>query len=185
MVCVVVLFKTEEKAVLQERLCSSLSHILYQNNYRASSGLDPCTAGGKHAPSCSRKGYKCPQHEERFEDMVRKCQQYISHVAEDENLPQEVGDFKELQIRWGIEKIMRERVIIEMGLVQSGACKPVGKVSNYIVCYHCGPSLGTLVPSGVRKTKQNNTKIVTKQLYWSRSENHFKVEVNKTKWSLT
>lgn len=30
--------------------------------------------------------------------MVRGRQQYISHVAEDENLPQEVGDFKELQI---------------------------------------------------------------------------------------
>lgn len=46
----------------------------------------------------AEKGYKCPRNEERFEDMVRKRQQYISHVAEDENLPQEVEDFKELQI---------------------------------------------------------------------------------------
>lgn len=43
--------------------------------------------------------------------MVRKRQQYISHVAEDENLPQEVEDFKELQIIKGIERIMREKVI--------------------------------------------------------------------------
>lgn len=54
--------------------------------------------GSAHAPSCSRKGYKCPRNEEGFEDMVRKDQQFISHVAEDENLPQEVDDFKELQI---------------------------------------------------------------------------------------
>lgn len=43
--------------------------------------------------------------------MVRKRQQNISHVAEDENLPQEVEDFKELQIIKGIERIMREKVI--------------------------------------------------------------------------
>ena len=44
------------------------------------------------------KGYKCPSNEEGFEDVARKRQQYISHVAEDENLPEEVEDFKELQI---------------------------------------------------------------------------------------
>lgn len=43
--------------------------------------------------------------------MVRKRQQYISHVAGDENLPQEVEDFKELQIKKGIERITREKVI--------------------------------------------------------------------------
>lgn len=43
--------------------------------------------------------------------MVRERQQNISHVAEDENLPQEVEDFKELQIIRGIERIMRETVI--------------------------------------------------------------------------
>lgn len=30
--------------------------------------------------------------------MMRKCQQYVSHAAVDENLPQEAEDFKELQI---------------------------------------------------------------------------------------
>ena len=43
--------------------------------------------------------------------MVRKHQQYISHVVEDENLPKEVEDFKELEIIEGIERIMREKVI--------------------------------------------------------------------------
>lgn len=43
--------------------------------------------------------------------MVRKRQQYVSHVAEDENLPKEAEGFKELQIIKGIEKIMREKVI--------------------------------------------------------------------------
>lgn len=74
-------------------------------------GSEGCTAGREDAPSCSRKGYKCPSNEESFEDVVRKRQQYISHVAEDENLPQEVEDFKELQIIKGFERIMREKVI--------------------------------------------------------------------------
>jgi len=76
-----------------------------------------CTAGGEDAPSRSRKGYKCPKNEERFEDVVRKHQQYISHVAEDENLPQEVEDFKELKI---IKGIIREKVIRDGGLIRSG-----------------------------------------------------------------
>ena len=49
--------------------------------------------------------------------MVRKHQQYISHVAEDENLPQEVEDFKELKI---IKGIIREKVIRDGGLIRSG-----------------------------------------------------------------
>lgn len=74
-------------------------------------GSKGCTAGCENARSCCRKGYKCPKNEEGFEDMVGKRQQYISHVTEDENLPQEVEDFKELQIIKGIERIMREKVI--------------------------------------------------------------------------
>ena len=55
--------------------------------------------------------------------MVRKRQQYVSHVAEDENLPQEVEDFKELQIIKGIERIMREKVIRDgEGLRVDGVC---------------------------------------------------------------
>lgn len=63
---------------------------------------------GEGAPSYCRKGYECPRNEESIEDMASKHQQYISHVAEDENLPKEAEDFKELQIRNGIERIMRE-----------------------------------------------------------------------------
>lgn len=86
-------------------------------------GSKGCTAGGENAPSCSRKGYKCPRNEESFEDMVRERQQYISHVAEDENLPQEVEDFKELQIIKGIERIMREKVIRDgEGFRVDGVC---------------------------------------------------------------
>lgn len=40
-----------------------------------------------------------------------KRQQYTSHVAEDENLPQEVKDFIELQIIKGFERTTREKVI--------------------------------------------------------------------------
>lgn len=55
--------------------------------------------------------------------MARKYQQYISHVAEDENLPKEVEDFKELQIIKGIERIMREKVIQDgEGLRVHGVC---------------------------------------------------------------
>lgn len=55
--------------------------------------------------------------------MARKYQQYISHVAEDENLPKEVEDFKELQIIKGIERIMREKVIRDgEGLGVHGVC---------------------------------------------------------------
>lgn len=43
--------------------------------------------------------------------MASELQQYISHVAEDGNLPEEVEDFKELQIIKGIERIVREKVI--------------------------------------------------------------------------
>lgn len=57
-----------------------------------------CTAGGEVGPSRSRKGYKCPQNEESSEDVLRKRKPYITHVAEDENLPEEAEDFKELQI---------------------------------------------------------------------------------------
>lgn len=43
--------------------------------------------------------------------MVTKCKPYISHVAEDENLPEEVEDFKELQIiKKRIKRILKERV---------------------------------------------------------------------------
>lgn len=68
------------------------------------------TAGGEVAPSPGRKGYKCPRNEETLEDVVRKHKPYITHVAEDENLPEEVEDFKELQIIKEIKRIMRERV---------------------------------------------------------------------------
>lgn len=43
--------------------------------------------------------------------MASELQQYISHVAEDGNLPEEVEDFKELQIIKGIERIMREMCV--------------------------------------------------------------------------
>lgn len=43
--------------------------------------------------------------------MASELQQYISHVAEDGNLPEEVEDFKELQIIKGIERIVREMCV--------------------------------------------------------------------------
>lgn len=79
-------------------------------------GSKGCTAGCENAWSCCRKGYNCPRNEEGFEDMVRKRQQYISHVTEDENLPQEVEDFKELQIIKGIERIIWDGVCVCLDL---------------------------------------------------------------------
>lgn len=53
--------------------------------------------------------------------MASELQQYISHVAEDGNLPEEVEDFKELQIIKGIERIMRQKVIWDH-LFEVGVC---------------------------------------------------------------
>lgn len=53
--------------------------------------------------------------------MASELQQYISHVAEDGNLPEEVEDFKELQIIKGIERIMREKVTWDH-LFEVGVC---------------------------------------------------------------
>lgn len=69
------------------------------------------TAGSEEALSRGGKGYKCPSNEESLKDIVGKRQQHTSHVAEDENLPQEFEDFKELHIIKGFERIMMEKVI--------------------------------------------------------------------------
>ena len=60
-------------------------------------GLEGCMEECEDAWSFCRKGYKCPQNEEDFEDMMRKRQQYISHVTREKYLPQEFEDFIELQ----------------------------------------------------------------------------------------
>lgn len=74
-------------------------------------GLEGCMEECEDAWSCCRKGYKCPKNEEDFEDMMRKRQQYISHVTKEKYLPQEVEDFIELQIIKQIKRIVREKVI--------------------------------------------------------------------------
>ncbi|TNN73448.1 hypothetical protein EYF80_016402 [Liparis tanakae] len=83
-----------------------------QNNRFCGSGHQKGrTAGSEEALSRGGQGYKCPSNEESLEDIVGKRQQYTAHVAEDENLPQEVEDFKELHIIKGFERIMMEKVI--------------------------------------------------------------------------
>lgn len=60
--------------------------------------------------------------------MASELQQYISHVAEDGNLPEEVEDFKELQIIKGIERIMREMCVCLL----LGTHKSIYRVSFWV-----------------------------------------------------
>lgn len=57
-----------------------------------------------------RKEHRYCSYERRFEDALKTRQQYISQNTKGEDHPRAVGDFKELPLMKGIERMMREKV---------------------------------------------------------------------------
>lgn len=57
-----------------------------------------------------RKEHRYCSDERRFEDALKTRQQYISQNTKGEDHLRAVGDFKELPLMKGIERMMREKV---------------------------------------------------------------------------
>ncbi|KAI4806548.1 hypothetical protein KUCAC02_017367 [Chaenocephalus aceratus] len=82
----------------QENHPGPTSRLHNEGERRRNWGPKDAPQGVKMPHDATVKGYKGPSNEEGFEDVARKRQQHISHMAEDEDLPEEDEDFKELKV---------------------------------------------------------------------------------------